>query len=105
MNSIDKRITSSSDIKNIRQASLGSSSGGVTSTNTNALRQTAQVTGNMFSLRGVLKERYKNNPHIKNVPHWDTVEIQQKRDKEKNEYITVSNYTGTMSVDEVLALF
>lgn len=26
-------------------------------------------------------------------------------DKEKNEYITVSNYTGTMSVDEVLALF
>lgn len=48
MNSIDKRITSSSDIKNIRQASLGSSSGGVTSTNTNALRQTAQVTGNML---------------------------------------------------------
>jgi hypothetical protein len=48
MNSIGKRITSSSDIKNIRQASLGSSSGGVTSTNTNALRQTAQVTGNML---------------------------------------------------------
>lgn len=48
MNSIDKKITSSSDIKNIRQASLGSSSGGVTSTNTNALRQTAQVTGNML---------------------------------------------------------
>ena len=48
MNSIDKRITSSSDIKIIRQASLGSSSGGVTSTNTNALRQTAQVTGNML---------------------------------------------------------
>ena len=49
MNSIDKRITSSSsDIKSLRQASLGSATSGVTSTNTNAVRQTAQITGNML---------------------------------------------------------
>lgn len=27
----------------------------------------AQVTGNMFSLRAVLKERFKNNPHMKDI--------------------------------------
>lgn len=27
----------------------------------------AQVTGNMFSLRGVLKKKFPNNPHMKNV--------------------------------------
>lgn len=50
MNSINKRITSSptSDVKSLRQASLGSSTGGVTSANSNAVRQTAQITGNML---------------------------------------------------------
>lgn len=50
MNSINKRITSSptSDVKSLRQASLGSSTSGVTSANSNAVRQTAQITGNML---------------------------------------------------------
>lgn len=51
MNSIDKRITSSSagDIKSLRAASTGTgTSGATTVTNGNAVRQTAQITGNML---------------------------------------------------------
>ena len=51
MNSIDKRITSSSagDIKSLRAASTGTgTSGATTVTNGNAIRQTAQITGNML---------------------------------------------------------
>ena len=51
MNSIDKRITSSSagDIKSLRAASSGTSTGGATTVaNGNAIRQTAQITGNML---------------------------------------------------------
>ena len=51
MNSIDKRITSSSagDIKSLRAASTGTGiSGATTVTNGNAVRQTAQITGNML---------------------------------------------------------
>ena len=51
MNSIDKRITTSSagDIKSIRGTSSGTSTTGAsTLTNGNAIRQTAQITGNML---------------------------------------------------------
>lgn len=51
MNSIDKRITSSSagDIKSLRGTSGGlGTSGASTLTNGNAVRQTAQITGNML---------------------------------------------------------
>lgn len=51
MNSIDKRITSSSagDIRSLRAASTGTgTSGATTVTNGNAIRQTAQITGNML---------------------------------------------------------
>ena len=51
MNFIDKRITSSSagDIKSLRAASTGTgTSGATTVTNGNAIRQTAQITGNML---------------------------------------------------------
>ena len=52
MNSIDKRITSSSagDIKSLRAASTGTgTSGATTVTNGNAIRQTAQITENILS--------------------------------------------------------
>lgn len=34
---------------------------------------------------------FDGEQHFKNVPHWDTIEIQQKRDKEKNEYALSHN--------------
>ena len=34
---------------------------------------------------------FDGEQHFKNVPHWDAIEIQQKRDKEKNEYALSHN--------------